>query len=54
MTRFHQILLIGTWNGLGPDFGLGKAAGKVDHGGAYVSCGLLLLTVILGLLLSTR
>jgi len=42
------------WNGLGPHFGLGKAAGKVDHGGAYVSCGLLLLTVILGLLLSTR
>ena len=35
------------WNGLGPHFGLGAAAGKVDHRAAYVSCALLLLTVIL-------
>jgi hypothetical protein len=35
------------WNGLGAHFGLGAAAGKVDHRAAYVSCGLLLLTVIL-------
>ena len=24
------------WNGLGPHFGLGTAAGKVDHRAAYV------------------
>ncbi len=35
------------WNGLGPHFGLGQAAGKVDHCAAYVSLGLLILTMIL-------
>jgi hypothetical protein len=35
------------WNGLGPNFGLGAAADKVDHRAAYASCGLLVLTVIL-------
>jgi hypothetical protein len=42
------------WNGLGPHFGLGTAAGKVDHRGAYTSCMLLLATVILELALSSR
>jgi hypothetical protein len=32
------------WNGLGPNFGLRAAAGKVDHRAAYFSCGLPLLT----------
>ena len=41
------------WNGLGPHFGLGASAGKVDHRAAYVSCVLLLLTVIVALLLNT-
>jgi hypothetical protein len=40
------------WNGLGPHFGLGAAAGKVDHRAAYVCCGLLVLTVILEVALS--
>lgn len=34
------------WNGLGPHFGLGQADGKVDHRAAYISCALLILTVI--------
>jgi hypothetical protein len=42
------------WNGLGPHFGLGAAAGKVDHRAAYASCGLLLLTVIVEVALSSR
>jgi len=42
------------WNGLGPHFGLGTAAGKVDPRTAYVSCGLLLLTVVVKLALSPR
>ncbi len=42
------------WNGLGPKFGLGPAAGKVDHRAAYASCGLLLVTLILELALSSR
>ena len=42
------------WNGLGPRFGLGAAAGKVDHRVAYVSCTLLLLTLILEVALSSR
>ena len=42
------------WNGLGPHFGLGAAAGKVDHRVAYVSCGLLILTAILEVVLSAR
>jgi hypothetical protein len=41
------------WNGLGPHFGLGTAAGKVDHRAAYVSCGLLFLTLILEVALSS-
>lgn len=42
------------WNRLGPHFGLGEAAGKVDHRAAYFSCALLLLTVITELALSSR
>ena len=42
------------WNGLGPHFGLGTAAGEVDHRAAYASCGLLLLTLILEMTLSSR
>ncbi len=42
------------WNGLGPQFGLGTAAGKVDHWAAYASCGLFLLTVVVELALSSR
>ena len=40
------------WNGLGPRFGLGPAAGKVDHRAAYASCALLVLTIALELALS--
>lgn len=40
------------WNGLGPHFRLGTAAGKVDHRAAYFSCALLILTVILEVALS--
>ena len=42
-----------SWNGLGPHFGLGKAAGKVDHGAAYASCGLLLVMLILEMIFSS-
>lgn len=35
------------WNGLGPHFGLGQAAGKVEPRAAYASCILLVLMVIL-------
>jgi len=42
------------WNGLGPHFGLGTAAGNVDHRAAYASCFLLLMTVIVELALSSR
>jgi hypothetical protein len=42
------------WNGLGPQFGLGAAAGKVDHRAAYVSSGLLLLTVVAEVALRSR
>jgi hypothetical protein len=41
------------WNRLGPHFGLGPAAGKVEHRAAYVSCVLLLLTIILEVGLSS-
>jgi len=41
------------WNGLGPSFGLGQAAGNVDHRAAYLSLGLLILTVILEVALSS-
>ncbi len=41
------------WNGLGPNFGLGAAAGNVDHRAAYFSCVLLVLTVILEVALSS-
>jgi Peptidase M50B-like len=40
------------WNGLGPHFGLGQAAGKVEHHAAYISCVLLILTVIVEVALS--
>lgn len=42
------------WNGLGPHFGLGAAAGKVDHRAAYASCAVLLLAVVAELALSAR
>jgi len=42
------------WNGLGPHFGLSAAEGKVDHWAAYASCGMLLLTVIAELALSSN
>ena len=41
------------WNGLGPHFGLGARKGKVDHRAAYFSCGLLLLTLILEVALTS-
>jgi hypothetical protein len=41
------------WNGLGPHFGLGTAAGNVDNRAVYVSCGLLVLTVMLEMALSS-
>jgi len=41
------------WNGLGPNFGLGAAAGKVERRAAYFSCVLLVLTVILEVALSS-
>jgi hypothetical protein len=40
------------WNGLGPHFGLGAAGGKVERRAAYISCGLLVVTVIVELALS--
>jgi hypothetical protein len=42
------------WNGLGPHFGLGAAAGKVDHWTAYASCGLLLVSLVLEVALCSR
>jgi len=42
------------WHGLGPNFGLGSRARPVDRGAAYLSCGLLLLTLILEFALSPR
>ena len=42
------------WNGLGPHFGLSAAEGKVDHWAAYASCGMLLLTVIAEVALSSN
>ncbi len=41
------------WTGLGPSFGLGRAKGEVDHRAAYVSCLLLLVTVIMEVVLSS-
>jgi len=41
------------WNGLGPHFGRGPAAGKVEHRAAYVSCFLLALTTVLELAFSS-
>ena len=38
------------WNGQGPNFGLGNAAGKVNHGVAYGSLAILSLLVLLGLI----
>lgn len=40
------------WNRLGSHFGLGPAAGKVEPRAAYVSCAVLLLTIILEVALS--
>lgn len=42
------------WNGLGPDFGLGGAAGRVDRRAAYASCLALLLVFVLEAVLSPR
>ena len=42
------------WNGLGPCFGVGVAGGKVDPRAAYASCAVLLLTVILEMVLSSK
>ncbi len=42
------------WHGLGPKFGLGPAAGRVDPRAAYLACGLLAATLTLELLLSPR
>ena len=42
------------WNGLGPHFGLGAAAGKVDQRTVYASCSMLLLTLLLEIALSFR
>jgi Peptidase M50B-like len=39
------------WNGLGPSFGFGSARGKVDRGAVFVSCGLLVLVVVLEVML---
>lgn len=35
------------WNGLGPEFGLGKQGDEVDPGAAYFTCGLLVVTLVL-------
>ena len=42
------------WNGLGPHFGLGPAAGEVDHRAAYASSLLLVVTLIVELAVSSR
>lgn len=42
------------WHGLGPHFGLGKAAGEVDRRAAYVCGALLLVTILLMVTLSPR
>jgi hypothetical protein len=41
------------WNGLGPNFGLGLAKGKVDRRAAYMCLGLFLLTLALEMALSS-
>jgi hypothetical protein len=41
------------WNGLGPNFGLGSAQGKVDHRAAYLCLALLLLTLLMELAFSS-
>ena len=40
------------WNGLGREFGLGEAWGEVDRGAVYLSCALLVITLILEVTLS--
>ena len=42
------------WNGAGPEFGLGRAAGKVDSKATWVSLALLVGTLLLTSLLSAR
>jgi hypothetical protein len=42
------------WHGLGPNFGLGKAAGQVDRRAGYATCVLLLVTLLLEFALSSR
>jgi hypothetical protein len=37
------------WNGLGPDFGLGRAQGKVNHRIAYATLVIFAVLVVLGL-----
>jgi hypothetical protein len=42
------------WHGLGRHFGLAHNGARVDRGAAYVSCGLLLATLLLEFALSPR
>ncbi len=41
------------WNGLGTSFGLGSAKGKVDQRAAYACLGLLVVTLVMELALSS-
>jgi len=41
------------WNGLGPNFGLGQAAGKVDRVAAYLSCVVLWVVVVVEMAVSS-
>src|SRR5262249_29706705 len=38
------------WNGTGPNFGLGRAQGKVNHRVAYATLAMFALLVLLGLI----
>jgi hypothetical protein len=42
------------WHGLGRYFGLGKDATETDPSAAYAVCGVLVVTVVLELVLSSR
>lgn len=54
---FFGLLTIPTgfwlWHGLGPHFGLGAARGEVSKSAAFVSVGLLTLTIVIEILCST-
>jgi hypothetical protein len=45
---------VALWNGLGPEFGLGRGHGKVDATAAYVSAVFLILALALAFSLSPR